>query len=95
MPKNWILGKYRGNSTKPGFLKRSLFRIRYLLIIPIGIYQKAVSPLMPPSCRFYPSCSTYARQAIEKYGLFKGLRLAIFRFSKCHPYHPGGYDPLK
>jgi uncharacterized protein len=60
----------------------------------IVVYQKLLSPLWPASCRFYPTCSSYARQAIEKYGLVKGLWLAFLRVSKCHPFHPGGYDPL-
>ncbi|MBW1729892.1 MAG: membrane protein insertion efficiency factor YidD [Deltaproteobacteria bacterium] len=60
----------------------------------ITIYQRIISPLKPPCCRFYPSCSDYARQAIEKYGILKGGMLAVVRVLKCHPFHPGGYDPL-
>ncbi|MBW1721421.1 MAG: membrane protein insertion efficiency factor YidD [Deltaproteobacteria bacterium] len=69
-----------------------------LRFVPIGfiwIYQKWISPFFLPSCRFYPSCSTYARQAFEKYGLFKGFGLSLLRLLKCHPFHPGGYDPLR
>jgi len=58
------------------------------------MYRKYVSPMKPPSCRFYPTCSAYAIQAIEKYGAFKGSFLALKRILKCHPLHPGGYDPV-
>ncbi|MEG1432023.1 MULTISPECIES: membrane protein insertion efficiency factor YidD [Eubacterium] len=57
-------------------------------------YQKFISPCLPNSCRFTPTCSTYCYQAIEKYGVIKGLYLGIRRIIKCHPFHPGGYDPL-
>ncbi|HZW83139.1 MAG TPA: membrane protein insertion efficiency factor YidD [Candidatus Deferrimicrobium sp.] len=57
-------------------------------------YQRMISPLLPPSCRFYPTCSQYAILALEKYGLIKGSFLAIKRILKCHPFHPGGYDPI-
>jgi uncharacterized protein len=57
-------------------------------------YQRFLSPLLPPSCRFYPTCSQYAILALEKYGFFKGSFLAIKRIIKCHPFHPGGYDPI-
>lgn len=59
----------------------------------INIYQK-ISKLTPPRCRFYPTCSEYAKQAIIKYGLFKGGFLAIKRIIKCHPLNDGGYDPV-
>ena len=58
-------------------------------------YQKYVSPLFPPSCRFEPTCSEYARQALRKYGLWKGGFLALRRLMRCNPYFPGGYDPVK
>lgn len=60
----------------------------------IIFYRRFISPLKPPSCRFYPTCSEYAEQAIRKYGL-KGVFLAFKRVLKCHPFHPGGYDPLR
>ena len=66
-----------------------------LLIRLIRSYQKWISPLKAPSCRFYPSCSNYAIEAIKKYGALKGGFMAIKRIFKCHPFHPGGYDPLK
>ena len=66
---------------------------RFLLIL-IRIYQKFLSPLKGQTCRFYPSCSEYSAQAIQKYGLSKGSWKAIKRISKCHPFHPGGHDPV-
>lgn len=60
----------------------------------IRFYQKFISPLKPPSCRFYPTCSEYAIQALKKYGVIKGGWKSIVRISKCHPFHPGGHDPV-
>ncbi|MDD2553682.1 MAG: membrane protein insertion efficiency factor YidD [Desulfotomaculaceae bacterium] len=60
----------------------------------IRIYQRLLSPLKKPSCRFYPTCSHYALQAVEKYGVIKGSRMTLVRLMKCHPFHPGGYDPV-
>lgn len=57
-------------------------------------YQETVGRTLPPSCRFYPSCSTYALGAVAKYGLFKGSYLAARRLMRCHPFHPGGVDPV-
>ena len=61
----------------------------------IRFYQKYISPLKGPTCRFYPTCSQYAIEAFKKYGVIKGMFLTIKRILKCHPFHPGGYDPLK
>ncbi|WP_223829715.1 membrane protein insertion efficiency factor YidD [Paenibacillus arenilitoris] len=61
---------------------------------PIRFYRKVISPLKPPSCRFYPTCSQYALEAIEKHGAAKGSWLAAKRIARCHPFHPGGYDPV-
>jgi putative membrane protein insertion efficiency factor len=69
--------------------------MRKLMILMIRGYQKFISPLFPPTCRFYPTCSVYCIQALEKYGVIKGSFLGIKRILKCHPFHPGGYDPLK
>jgi len=61
---------------------------------PIRFYRKFVSPLKPPTCRFYPTCSEYAMEAIEVHGAAKGSYLAARRILKCHPFHPGGLDPV-
>jgi hypothetical protein len=60
----------------------------------IVLYQKLISPMLLPSCRFYPSCSTYARLALKKHGMMKGGILSLTRILRCHPLHPGGYDPV-
>ncbi|WP_459129486.1 membrane protein insertion efficiency factor YidD [Guggenheimella bovis] len=66
-----------------------------LFLFLIRFYQKHISPHTPRACRFYPTCSQYSYQAIEKYGAIKGLYLSIKRILKCHPFNPGGYDPLE
>ena len=68
--------------------------LEVLLLLPIVFYQRVISPFTPPSCRFTPTCSEYARQAIAKHGPFKGLWLAIKRLSRCHPWGGSGYDPV-
>ncbi|WP_322905392.1 membrane protein insertion efficiency factor YidD [Paenibacillus campi] len=60
--------------------------------VPIHLYRKFISPLKPPSCRFYPTCSQYALEAIEVHGVLRGSWLAAKRIGKCHPFHPGGID---
>ncbi|HWO96981.1 MAG TPA: membrane protein insertion efficiency factor YidD [Bacillus sp. (in: firmicutes)] len=65
-----------------------------LLIGLIRIYQKFISPLKPPTCRFYPTCSHYGLEAVKRFGPFKGSWLTIKRLLKCHPFHPGGIDPV-
>ncbi|HEY8348755.1 MAG TPA: membrane protein insertion efficiency factor YidD [Clostridiales bacterium] len=70
--------------------------IKKLLIAMIRFYQRYLSPLKPKgSCRFYPTCSQYAIDALSRYGVLKGSYLAVRRILKCHPFHPGGYDPVK
>jgi hypothetical protein len=64
------------------------------LLLPIWFYQKLISPYTPPACRFTPTCSEYARQALLKHGPFKGLWLAIRRILRCHPWGGSGYDPV-
>lgn len=66
----------------------------FILILPIRFYQCCISPLFPPMCRFTPTCSEYAIQAIRKHGAIKGLLLAIKRICRCHPFGGGGYDPV-
>ena len=68
--------------------------MKTLLLALIGGYQYLFRPLLGSNCRFYPSCSDYAREAIEKHGAVKGTWLAVRRILRCHPYHPGGYDPV-
>lgn len=69
--------------------------MKHFVIFTIKFYQRFISPLFPPSCRFYPTCSSYAIEAIRRYGLLRGGLLALKRVAKCHPFHPGGYDPVK
>lgn len=68
--------------------------IQKLVLAFIIFYQRFVSPLTAPTCRFYPSCSEYAVQAIKRYGPWRGLWFSLRRILKCHPFHPGGYDPV-
>ena len=68
--------------------------MKKILILIIKFYQKAISPLTPPSCRFHPTCSSYGLEAIETHGALKGSWLAVRRISKCHPFHEGGFDPV-
>jgi putative membrane protein insertion efficiency factor len=68
--------------------------MRRLLVILVRVYQRLVSPLLPPSCRFYPSCSAYAVTALERHGAFRGSILTVKRICRCHPFHPGGVDPV-
>lgn len=73
------------------WLRRGLM---VLLCLPIRFYQQCISPLTPPACRFTPTCSEYARQAIMKHGPLKGLWLAVRRILRCHPWGGSGYDPV-
>ena len=66
-----------------------------VLIFFIRAYKLLISPLLPPSCRFTPTCSEYAMQAIQKYGALRGVYLGARRLLRCHPFHPGGYDPVR
>ena len=68
--------------------------IRGAVLVVIRFYQKAVSPYLPKSCRYYPTCSVYAMEAVRKYGALKGSLMAVKRFFRCHPFHEGGYDPV-
>ena len=68
--------------------------MRAIILGLIRLYQSTISRALPPTCRFFPSCSEYAYQAIERYGVIKGGWIAIKRIARCHPFHPGGYDPV-
>ena len=76
------------------FVRMVLRGIGWLLIQPIRFYQKYISPLKPPSCRFTPTCSQYAIEAIRKHGPFKGFALAVWRILRCNPWGGSGYDPV-
>ncbi|MFQ6077618.1 MAG: membrane protein insertion efficiency factor YidD [Thermodesulfobacteriota bacterium] len=69
--------------------------IRKGAFLSIRFYQFLISPLLGPTCRFIPSCSQYTIDAIEKYGLLRGMSLGFLRILRCHPFHPGGYDPVR
>ncbi len=69
--------------------------MKKVMILLIRFYQICISPLLGSNCRFVPTCSQYAMEAITKYGAIKGGWLSIKRICKCHPWHPGGYDPVK
>ncbi|MBS4216722.1 membrane protein insertion efficiency factor YidD [Bacillus sp. FJAT-49711] len=68
--------------------------MKKIFIIIIRFYQKVISPLKPPTCRFYPTCSQYGIEAIQRFGALRGGFLTIKRILKCHPFHPGGIDPV-
>lgn len=68
---------------------------RRIVAAPIVVYRRFLSPLKPvPTCRFHPTCSAYAVDAIEVHGAIRGLALAVWRLLRCHPFHPGGFDPV-
>ncbi len=69
--------------------------MRHVLIAAIRMYQRYISRWTPAVCRFRPTCSDYAAQAIDRYGVLRGGGMAISRLCRCHPFHPGGYDPVK
>ena len=68
--------------------------MRTAFLALLRVYRQLVSPFLPASCRYFPSCSQYAYEAIEKHGLLRGARLAVARVLRCHPGHPGGFDPV-
>ena len=69
--------------------------IKNILLGSIKLYKYAISPLLPDSCRFEPTCSEYSAEAIERYGAVKGSYLSLKRILRCHPFHNGGYDPVR
>ncbi|MBL0766243.1 membrane protein insertion efficiency factor YidD [Marivirga atlantica] len=76
------------------YTKHIKFLVRKAFSLPIVIYQYGISPFFPAACRFTPTCSEYAKNAIMKHGIFKGSTLAAKRISKCHPWGGSGYDPV-
>jgi len=77
-----------------GLFRQSRLRMKKFVLGLIRLYQRYVSPMTPPSCRYVPTCSQYAVEAVSKYGAMKGSWLAMKRISRCHPFHEGGYDPV-
>jgi putative membrane protein insertion efficiency factor len=67
---------------------------RRLAVTSLHVYHRVVSPWLPPACRFWPSCSQYTAEAIERHGLLRGFYLGVRRLLRCHPWHPGGVDPV-
>jgi len=65
------------------------------VIRALQLYKFALSPWLPAACRFYPSCSDYMREAVERYGAMRGVWMGLRRLARCHPFHPGGFDPLR
>lgn len=68
--------------------------MKRLLLLLVQFYRSWISPFLPPSCRYYPTCSAYAMEAIERYGARRGGWMALKRILRCHPFHAGGYDPV-
>ena len=68
--------------------------MKYVLVFFIALYQKLLSPWLPPACRYTPTCSQYAKEAVLRYGPLRGSLLALKRLARCHPFHAGGYDPV-
>ena len=80
--------------SKDGEVRRLTTLAGRALTLPIIAYRRWISPGLPARCRFYPSCSAYALEAIEVHGALRGIWLAVRRIGRCHPFHPGGYDPV-
>jgi hypothetical protein len=66
-----------------------------VVIIALKGYKLAISPLLPSACRFYPTCSEYMMNAVQKHGVWRGVWMGVKRLSRCHPFHAGGYDPVR
>jgi putative membrane protein insertion efficiency factor len=68
--------------------------MRTIIVMLLGAYKRVISPVLPPACRFYPTCSEYTREAVERHGAARGLWLGLKRLGRCHPFHAGGLDPV-
>ncbi|MCA1591055.1 MAG: membrane protein insertion efficiency factor YidD [Acidobacteria bacterium] len=69
--------------------------MKKLIVTTLRFYKEAVSPLLPPACRFIPTCSEYMMEAVERYGVMRGGWMGVRRILRCHPFHTGGYDPVR
>jgi putative membrane protein insertion efficiency factor len=69
--------------------------VQWIVIATLGFYKRFLSPLLPSACRFYPTCSEYMMQAVEKHGVARGVWMGTKRLAKCHPFHAGGVDPVR
>jgi putative membrane protein insertion efficiency factor len=78
----------------PGSSRSAERLLAWVLDCALALYRAALSPLFGPCCRFVPSCSVYAREAVRQYGLLRGSWMALARILRCHPFHPGGWDPV-
>ena len=76
-------------------MQRASRMTRILALAILRVYKLVVSPLLPSACRFYPTCSDYMKEAIEKHGVLKGAGLGLRRLARCHPFHQGGFDPIR
>jgi len=88
-------GFQRDGKSYSGFFKKVGNILKILVILLIKFYQKAISPSLPRTCRFYPTCSNYSIEAIEKYGILKGGLMSLWRILRCNPFSKGGYDPVR
>ena len=77
------------------YIVKKVNNMKIVILFFISFYRKYVSPLLTPHCRFYPTCSEYSYESIFRHGIIKGTFLTIIRICKCHPFHPGGFDPVK
>jgi putative membrane protein insertion efficiency factor len=84
-----------GRARRGGGGGEAVKTVRVVLVSILGLYKAVISPLLPPSCRFVPTCSENAREAIERHGAVRGSWMSARRLLRCHPFHPGGYDPVQ